>query len=170
MATIDGTADEIKNLIVAAHGHAAYEVATTDVWVMIHAASVNKARSRRAVLDAFLDAPNHQLTFADLVNINSQYSARIYELRHAGFPIKNFAGGDRGTFFALMITPEQEKQIRRALAYCDTLPVKRSPRSEKRVSAEPRVDGAGQFLLGLRQEHPATSAGRFVDFERGVAG
>jgi hypothetical protein len=147
---------------------AAFGVAVSEVWIWIHGALVSKRGQRRRVLEAFLKAPNHRMTSMELAVIANQYGARVKELRDAGFPIPNLRTHDGGTFFELMITESQVREIRAALAVADVIkPPKNN--AKKRPEAvtmpvPPPANTVGQFGFGFG---PVKETSSFVDMETG---
>jgi hypothetical protein len=160
----------VEQILTSNPAAAAYKVAIGSVWIWIHGALISKRGQRRRVLEAFLDAPNNRLTSMELVLIANQYGARVLELRAAGFPLPNMPAADGSTYFELMVTEQQVREIRAALACADVLkPEKR--KGVKSVAAEsvtpvpPQANAAGQFGFGFK---PVIDASSFLDMERGV--
>jgi hypothetical protein len=145
----------------------AYQVGIDEVWIWIHACLISKRGQRRRVLEAFLDAPNHRMTCQELVHFAPMYTPRISELRDAGFEIPNFPTPDAGTYYELLITEAQAREIRAALAVADVLKPVRGKKPVKSVTAAqsvaPPTNAVGQFGFGFE-----LSASSFLDAERGV--
>lgn len=145
----DISQEEIAALAMSELGMKTVDVCTSEWIGKLYGAHVRTGSQRGKILETFLNAPKRILTFNDLILLAAQYSARVYELRRAGFDIQ-CRGEVPNTHFELMVSPQDETAIRAALRIVDKVPRKRPARETQTFKPTiPPADARGQFLLGV---------------------